>query len=66
MTFSGHSARSLDEHSLLPPPLWGRVGEGGKLHAWRLLLTPSLSLPHKGGENAGVARSGNCGTNNDR
>jgi len=39
---------------LLPPPLWGLVGEGwggGKLHMTILLFTPSLSLPHKGGGN---------------
>ncbi|MGY4432627.1 hypothetical protein ACVWWO_005104 [Bradyrhizobium sp. F1.13.1] len=36
----------------LPPPLWGRVGEGGSpgrgLSSW---LPPSLPLPHKGGGN---------------
>lgn len=37
----------------LPPPLWGRGGEGGS-HKLRPLPEPlpSLALPHKGGGNA--------------
>ena len=39
----------------LPPPLWGRAGWGGFLHAFRnrisCTIPPSLTLPHKGGGN---------------
>jgi hypothetical protein len=48
-----HSARS--ELHLLPPPLRGRVGEGGKQSRRRLEITPlptglrPLDLPLKGG-----------------
>ncbi|APO50159.1 hypothetical protein BDS110ZK25_35320 [Bradyrhizobium diazoefficiens] len=44
-------------HTLLPPPLWGRVGEGGSPGRRRLWLTPlpdrlrRSDLPHKGGGN---------------
>ena len=49
--------RLAARRSLLPPPLWGRGGEGGGrelTHSW---VPPSLSLPHKGGGNAGAAAS---------
>jgi len=36
----------------LPPPLWGKVGEGGSpKRGWNLWLPLSLPLPHKGGGN---------------
>ena len=43
----------LPHHMLgvLPPPLRGRVGEGGGNRRRRLRLPPSLSLPRKGGGN---------------
>jgi hypothetical protein len=41
------------EHSMLPPPLWGRVGEGSNPthRSWWLTPLPALraDLPHKGG-----------------
>src|ERR1017187_3220843 len=37
-------------HSLLPPPLWWRVGEGGKPHARVLPLTPPPPLWGRVGE----------------
>ena len=45
---------------VLPPPLWGRVGEGGGPGLRSLLLTPlpdrlwRSDLPHKGGGDRGV------------
>src|SRR5476651_817720 len=36
---------------LLPPPLWGRVGEGGGRESGACRLPLSLALPHKGGGN---------------
>ena len=38
-------------HSLLPPPLWGRVGVGGSRESDARGSSPSLALPHKGGGN---------------
>jgi hypothetical protein len=42
-----HAATTLN----LPPPLWGRVGVGGKRRTLRLRLTPlpalRADLPHK-------------------
>jgi hypothetical protein len=35
--------------SLLPPPLWRRVGEGVCDRRLNARPTPTLSLPHKGG-----------------
>src|SRR5690606_19949421 len=32
----------------LPPPLWGRVGEGGTPQRQRLRFPPPLTSPHKG------------------
>jgi flagellar basal body P-ring formation protein FlgA len=36
--------------SLFPPPLWGRVREGGEPQAPACAVPPSPPLPHKGGE----------------
>jgi hypothetical protein len=36
--------------SLFPPPLWGRVREGGEPQAQEFVIPPSPTLPHKGGE----------------
>jgi hypothetical protein len=47
-------ARPGGECCLLPPPLWGRVGEGGGSEFMHLQLPPSLSLPRKGGGNRGA------------
>jgi hypothetical protein len=52
-------------HEMLPPPLRGWVGVGGKCSRWRLLFTPlpalRADLPLKGGGNkkefAGLCRS---------
>jgi hypothetical protein len=35
---------------LFPPPLRGRVREGGKPQTPELVVPPSPPLPHKGGE----------------
>jgi hypothetical protein len=46
---------------LLPPPLWGRVGEGGDAVMHRRCLTqspPPLTPPHKGEGNAASLRRG--------
>ena len=40
---------SIHKCSRLPPPLWGRGGEGGGREFRNLPLLPSLTLPHKGG-----------------
>jgi ABC transporter substrate binding protein (PQQ-dependent alcohol dehydrogenase system) len=47
----------LHRHLLgvLPPPLRGRVGEGGSNRRRCLRLPPSLSLPRKGGGNAAAS-----------
>jgi hypothetical protein len=48
---------------LLPPPLWGRVGEGGGAVMHRRCLTqrpPPLTPPHKGEGNALSLRRGNA------
>src|SRR5690349_15759674 len=40
--------RSLPRtESALPPPLWGRVGEGGSHRRMRKRPPPSSSLPHR-------------------
>src|SRR5262249_24112989 len=35
----------------LPPPLWGRVGVGGKADVLGRFITPTQTLPHPGGGN---------------
>jgi hypothetical protein len=42
------------ELGLLPPPLWGRVGEEGPNLLLRWQPPPSLSLPLKGGGDHGA------------
>jgi hypothetical protein len=37
--------------SLVPSPLVGRAREGGKSQTPEFVISPSLALPHKGGEN---------------
>ncbi len=41
--------KTCRKRDVLPPPLWGRVGEGGKPHAWNLPFTPLSVFPPQGG-----------------
>jgi protein ImuB len=42
---------SRNTHGVLPPPLWGRAGEGSKPQEPPLPPPLSLALPHRGGGN---------------
>src|ERR1700733_14496988 len=42
---------SRNTHGVLPPPLWGRAGEGSKPQEPPLPPPLSLTLPHRGGGN---------------
>ncbi len=57
---SGIFENARDALCLFPPPLWGRVREGGKSQppCSRLTPLPALraDLPHKGGGNKKSAR----------
>jgi len=44
------NVRRLGTLSPVPPPLWGRGREGGKLQTPALAIPPSPTLPHKGRE----------------
>jgi hypothetical protein len=52
MTYSLIEARVVAaKRALLSPPLWGRAEEGGTTNSGVCGLSPSLTLPHKGGGN---------------
>src|SRR5579872_1110597 len=53
----GMNKKIATQHDLPSPPLWGRAGEGGVTRSTAYDVTPSLTLPHKGGGNAPHAGS---------